>query len=121
MYRCVMTAIALLIVYAVSDAMLSGERNPTARVLLMVVGTSALSLAIAVWSRHIVSTYVQICAIPILVAVCFFELRQQDPIDQMLHVEEFWRIVKDRVRAGQPVTIQYSPSNFARQPNGGIT
>jgi hypothetical protein len=30
----------------------------------------------------------------------------------MLHVEQFWQLVKARKAAGTPVTIQYSPSNF---------
>jgi hypothetical protein len=119
-YRCIVTAISLAMIYAVFEVLRQGEPNPTAQALLVGVGVLAFALAAAAWSRHVVGTYVQICAIAILAALYFFELRQQDPIDEMLHIEEHWRLAKSKAASGQPFTIQYSPHTFARLPNGGI-
>jgi hypothetical protein len=119
-YRCIVTAISLAIIYAVFEVLRQGKPNPTAWALLIGVGVLALALAAAVWSRHAVAMYVQVCAIPILAALYLFEVRQRDPIDEMLHVEQHWRLAKTKASSGQPFTIQLSPSNFARLPNGGV-
>jgi hypothetical protein len=119
-YRCIVTAISLAIIYAVFDVLRQGEPNPTARALLVGVGALAFALAAAAWSRHVVATYVQICVIPILAALYLFELQQRDPIDEMLHTEQFWRLAKTKAASGQPFTIQYSPHTFVRMPNGAV-
>src|SRR6266481_1531124 len=119
-YRCIVTAISLAIIYAVFEALRQGEANPTARALLVGVGVLAFALAAAAWSRHVVAIYVQVCVIPLLAAVYLFELRHRDPIDEMLHVEQFWRLAKTKAASGQPFTIQFSPDGFTREPNGGI-
>jgi hypothetical protein len=118
-YRCVVTAISLAIIYAVFEA-IRGEPNPTARAVLVGIGALAFALAAAAWSRHVVATYVQVCTIPILAAVYLFEFRQRDPIDEMLHIEQFWRLAKTKAASGQPFTIQYSPHTFVRSRNGGV-
>ena len=66
------------------------------------------------------ATYVQVCVIPILAALYLFELGHRDPIDEMLHIEQFWRLAKSKAASGQPFTIQYSPHTFVRMPNGGL-
>jgi hypothetical protein len=119
-YRCIVTAISLAIIYAVFEVLRQGEPNPTARALLIGVGVLALALAAAVWSRHAVAMYVQVCVIPFLAALYLFEIRQRDPIDEMLHIEQFWRLATTKARSGQPFTIQYSPHTFVRRPNGGV-
>jgi hypothetical protein len=120
-YRCIVTAISLAMIYAVFEVLRQGEPSPTARALLVGVGVLAFALAAAAWSRHIVATYVQICAIPILAALYLFELGHRDPLDEMLHIEEHWRLAKSKAASGQPFTIQISPSDyFARTPNGAI-
>ena len=119
-YRCIVTAISLAMIYAVFEVIRQGEPNPTARALLVGVGVLAFALAAAAWSRHFVATYVQVCAIPILAALYLFELRHRDPIDEMLHVEQFWRLAKTKAASGQPFTIQFSPATFIRIPNGGV-
>ena len=81
-YRCIVTAISLAIIYAALEVLGQGEPNPTARALLIGVGVLALALAAAVWSRHAVAMYVQVCAIPLLAALYLFELRQRVPIDE---------------------------------------
>src|SRR5437899_12682516 len=95
-YRCIVTAISLAVIYAVFEVLRQGEPNPTARALLVGVGALAFALAAAAWSRHVVATYVQICVIPILAALYFFELRQRDPIDEMLHTDQFWLLAKTK-------------------------
>ena len=117
-YRCIVTAISLAIIYAVFEVLRQGEPNPTARALLVGVGVLAFALAAAAWSRHIVATYVQVCAIPLLAALYLFELRHRDPIDE--YVEQHWRLARAKAASGQPFTIQVSPTNFIRRPNGGI-
>src|SRR5216683_547759 len=119
-YRCIVTAISLAIIYAVFEFLRHGEPNPTARALLIGVGVLAFALVAAVWSRHAVAMYVQVCAIPFLAALYLFELRQRDPIDEKQHVEQHWRLAKTKAASGQPFTIQVSPSGFASKPNGGI-
>ena len=119
-YRCIAMVISLAIIYAVFEVLRQGEPNPTARALLVGVGVLAFALAAAAWSRHVVATYVQVCAIPILAALYLFELRQRDPIDEMLHIEQHWRLAKTKAASGQPFTIQISPDYFARRPNGAI-
>src|SRR5229473_2301943 len=119
-YRCIVTAISLAIIYAALEVLGQGEPNPTARALLIGVGVLALALAAAVWSRHAVAMYVQVCAIPFLAALYLFELRQRDPIDEKQHVEQHWRLAKTKAASGQPFTIQVSPANFSSKPNGGV-
>jgi hypothetical protein len=119
-YRCIVTAISLAIIYAVFEVFRQGEPNPTARAVLVGVGALAFALAAAAWSRHIVSTYVQVCVIPILAALYLFELRQRDPLDEMLHTEQFWRLARTKAASGQPFTIQYSPHTFVRMRNGAV-
>src|SRR6266446_9229464 len=81
-YRCIVTAVSLAIIYAVFEVLRQGEPNPTARAVLVGVGALAFALAAAAWSRHFVATYVQVCAIPILAALYSFALRHRDPIDE---------------------------------------
>jgi hypothetical protein len=119
-YRCIITAISLAMIYAVFVVLRQGESNRVAQCLLLAVGLLAFAVAAAAWARHFVAVYVQLCAIPILAALYVFELGQRDPLDEMLHTEQFWRLVKTTAASGQPFTIQYSPSTFARRPNGGI-
>src|SRR6266481_5861521 len=119
-YRCIVTAISLAIIYAALEVLGQGEPNPSARALLIGVGVLALSLAAAVWSRHAVAMYVQVCAISFLAALYLFELRQRDPLDEMLHIEQFWRLAKTKAASGQPFTIQYSPHTFVRSRNGRL-
>src|SRR5260370_30775254 len=89
-YQCIVTAISLAIMYAVLEVLRQGEPIPTA-LLLVGVGALAFALAAAAWSRHAVAMYVQVCAIPVLAALYLFEFRQRDPLDEMLHTEQFWR------------------------------
>jgi hypothetical protein len=117
-YRCIVTVISLAIIYAVFEVLRQGEPNPTARALLVGVGVLAFALAAAAWSRHFVASYVQVCAIPILATLYLFELRHRDPIDE--YVEQHWRLARTKAASGQPFTIQLSPANFIRKPNGGI-
>jgi hypothetical protein len=119
-YRCIVTAISLAIIYAIFEILRQGEPNPTARALLVGVGVLAFALVAAVWSRHAVAMYVQVCVIPFLAALYLFELQHRDPIDEMLHIEQFWRLANTKARSGQPFTIQYSPHTFVRRPNGGV-
>src|SRR5262245_5396677 len=119
-YRCIVTAISLAMIYAVFEVLRQGEPNPAARALLVGVGVLAFALAAAAWSRHVIATYVQVCVIPILAALYLFELRQRDPLDEMLHTEQFWRLAKSKAASGQPFTIQYSPHTFVRIPNGAV-
>src|SRR5262245_20082037 len=119
-YRCIVTAISLAMIYAVFEVLRQGEPNPAARALLVGVGVLAFALAAAAWSRHVIATYVQVCVIPILAALYLFELRQRDPLDEMLHTEQFWRLAKSKAASGQPFTIQYSPHTFVRSPNGKL-
>jgi hypothetical protein len=117
-YRCLVTVISLAIIYAALEVLGRGEPNPTARALLIGVGVLALALAAAVWSRHAVAMYVQVCAIPLLAALYLFELRQRGPIDE--YFEQHWRLAKTKAASGQPFTIQVSPANFSSKPNGGV-
>src|ERR1700730_12016240 len=119
-YRCIITAISLAMIYAVFVVLRPAESNRGPQCLLLAVGLLAFAVAAAAWARHFVAVYVQLCAIPILAALYVFELGQRDPLDEMLHTEQFWRLVKSKAASGQPFTIQYSPSTFARQQNGGI-
>jgi hypothetical protein len=119
-YRCAVTAAALVILYAVYDVLRQGEPNSSARALLLVVGALAVAAAISVWSRHSVAVTVQLVAIPFLAALYLFEARQTDPIDEMLHVSQFWDLVKARQAKG-PISIQYSPTNLVRHPDAGFT
>ncbi|MFL4980957.1 MAG: hypothetical protein ACJ8FV_21005 [Xanthobacteraceae bacterium] len=119
-YRCAVTVAALVILYAVVDVLRQGEPNPSAWALLAVVGALAVAAAVAAWSRHSVAVSVQTVAIPFLAAVYVFEVRQRDPIDEMLHVSQFWDLVKARQAQG-PISIQYSPTNFLRHPDSGFT
>jgi hypothetical protein len=120
-YRCIVTATSLAIIYAVFEVLRQGEPNPTARAVLVGVGVLAFAWTAAAWSRHVFATYVQVCVIPILAALYLFELRQRDPLDEMLHIEQQWRLVKTKAANGQPFTIQISPSDyFGRMPNGGL-
>jgi hypothetical protein len=118
-YSCIITAVSLLIVYAVYEA-LHGEPHPAGRVLLLIDGALAIALAVAVWSRHVVGVYVQVTTIPLLAAFYLFESRQADPIDQKLHLEQFWRLVKAKMNVGETFTIQYSPARFAQKANGAV-
>src|SRR5258708_29236289 len=117
-YRCIVTTISLAIIYAVFEVLRQGEPNPTARALLVGVGVLAFALATAAWARHAVAMYVQVCAIPILAALYLFELRHRDPIDE--YAEQHWRLARTKAASGQPFTIQVSPTNFVRTPNGGL-
>src|SRR5262249_31053177 len=119
-YRCIVTAISLAIIYAAFEVLRQWEPNPTARTVLVGVGALAFALAAAAWSRDVVAAYVQVCAIPILAALYLFELWPRDPIDEMLHIEQFWRLAKTKAASGQPFTIQYSPHTFVRIRNGGV-
>jgi hypothetical protein len=119
-YRCIVTAISLAIIYAICEALRQGEQNLTARALLVGVGALAIGWTAAAWSRDVAAAYVQVCAIPILAALYLFEVQHGDPIDDMLHTEQFWRLAKTKVASGQPFTIQYSPHTFVRMPNGGV-
>src|SRR3984893_8490666 len=119
-YRCVVTAISLAMIYAVFVVLRQGEPNRVAQGVLLAIGLLPFAVAAAAWARHFVAVYVQLCAIPVLAALYMFELGQRDPLDEMLHTEQFWRLVKTTAVSGQPFTIQYSPSTFARRPNGGI-
>jgi hypothetical protein len=119
-YRCIVTAISLAIIYAVFKVLRQGGQSPAVLALLVGVGALAIALAAAAWSRHTVAMYVQVCVIPVLAALYLFEFRQQDPLDEMLHTEQFWRLVKTKAASGQPFTIQYSPHTFVRRPNGGV-
>jgi hypothetical protein len=110
-YRLLITVIAAPILAVVSVAVQT-EADTTVRLLLMVVAALIAGVVIASWFQHILAVYAQIVVLPILVGVYLFELTRTDPIDQMLHVEQLWRLVKARRAAGQPVTIQYSPNNF---------
>jgi hypothetical protein len=118
-YRCIVTAISLAIIYAAYEVLRQGEPNPTAQALLVGVGVLAFAWAAAAWSRHVVAIYVQVCAIAILAALYLFELRQRDPLDEMVHYEQHWQIAKAKAASGQPFTIQFSPANFVG-PGGGI-
>src|SRR6266540_6997766 len=92
-YRCIVSAIALMVIYAVFDALSQdGEPNPAARALLVGVAVLAFASAAASWSRHVVATYVQVLVIPALAALYLFELGHPDPLDEMLHIEQFWRL-----------------------------
>jgi hypothetical protein len=119
-YRCAVMAAALVILYAVVDVLRQGEPNPSAWALLAVVGVLAVAAAVAAWSRHGVAVSVQTVAIPFLAALYLFEARQRDPIDEMLHVGQFWDLVKARQSKG-PISIQYSPTNLVQHPDGGFT
>jgi hypothetical protein len=119
-YRCIITAISLAMMYSVF-VVLQGEPNPVAQSLLLTVGLLAFAVAAAAWSRHFVAFYVQLCAIPILAALYLFELQHRNPLDEMLHTEQHWRLAKAKAARGQPFTIQISPSDyFARTRNGGL-
>jgi hypothetical protein len=120
-YRCLVTVLSLGIIYSVFEVFRQGEPNPTAQALMISVGALAFAWAAAAWSRHFAATYVQVCIIPILAALYLFELRQRDPLDEMLHIEQQWGLVKTKAASGQPFTIQISPSDyFGRTPNGGL-
>jgi hypothetical protein len=110
-YRLLLTASALPALCVLLFA-LRGETDATARLLLTVVAALFASVAIAVWSRHIVAVYVQIIALSVLTGVYLFELGRSDPIDQKMHTEQFWQLIKSNRAAGKPVTIQFSPANF---------
>ena len=118
-YRCIITAISLAMMYSVFVA-LQREPNPVAQALLLTVGLLAFAAAAAAWSRGFAALYVQLCAIPILAALYLFELGHRDPIDEMLHIEQQWRLAKSKAASGQPFTIQISPDNFTRIPNGSL-
>jgi hypothetical protein len=120
LYRCVLAAAALLIVYAVYDVLRRGESNPTAWAVLAAVGLLAVGAAVAAWSRRSIAASVQVVAIPAVAALYLFEAGQKDPIDEMLHVDQFWNLVKSRRAGGQPISIQYSPSNLLRHPDAGF-
>jgi hypothetical protein len=115
-YRCVVTAAALLIVYAVSDALRRGEPNSTAWALLVAVGAVALATAIAAWSRHGIAISIQVVAVPALAALYLFEWQRPDPLEEQFHFAEHWRLVKSRKASGQPISIQYSPTNLLDHP-----
>jgi hypothetical protein len=117
-YRCIVTAISLAIIYAIFEILRQGEPNPTARALLVGVGVLAFALAAAAWSRHTVALYVQVCVIPFLAALYLFELRQRGPMEE--YAEQHWRLARTKAASGQPFTIQVSPTNFIRTPHGGI-
>jgi hypothetical protein len=119
-YRCIVTAISLVIIYAIFGILREGGQSPIAVALLVGIGALAFALAAAAWSRHIVATYVQVCTISILAAVYLFEFWQRDPLDEMLHIEQFWRLAKTKAARGQPFTIQYSPHTFVRSRNGKL-
>jgi len=120
-YRCAVTLIALVILYAVVDVLRrGGEPNATAWAFLAVVGALATAAAISVWSRHSVAVTVQLVAIPCLAALYLFEARQKDPVDETLHVSQFWDLVKARQAQG-PISIQYSPTNMLMHPDAGFT
>src|SRR5215211_677689 len=119
-YRCAVTAAALVILYAVYDVLRQGEPNSSAWALLLLIGALAVAAAISVWSRHSVAISVQLVAIPFLAALYLFEARQRDPIDEMLHVGQFWDLVTARQSEG-PISIQYSPTNLVQHPDGGFT
>src|SRR5262249_15666841 len=119
-YRCIVTAISLVMIYAVVEVLRQGKQSSMELALLVGVGALAFALVAAAWSRHIVATYVQVCAIPILAALYLFELRQRDPLDEMLHTEQFWRLAATKAASGQPFTIQYSPHTFVRMRNGAV-
>jgi len=110
-YRLVVTA-ASMPALGVAVLAMVGDAEAPGRALLTVMAVLIASVAIAVWLPYAISTYVQLVALPIIVGVYLFELTRTDPIDQMLHVEKFWQLVKARRAAGTPVTIQHSPSNF---------
>jgi hypothetical protein len=120
LYRCTVTAAALVILYAVYGVLRQGEPNPTAWALLVAVGALAVAAAVAAWSRHSAAVSVQLVAIPFLAALYLFEGRQKDSLDEMLHVSQFWDLVKARQAQG-PISIQYSPTNFVRHPDAGFT
>jgi hypothetical protein len=119
-YRCMVAAISLAMIYAVFEVLRQGEANPTARALLLGVGVLALAWAAAAWSRRVVASYVQVFAISLLAGFYLFELWYRAPIEEMLHIEQFWRLAMTKAASGQPFTIQFSPDNFTREPNGGI-
>ena len=58
------------------------------------------------------ATYVQVCTIPILAALYLFEFRHGNPLDEMLHVEQFWRLTKTKAASGQP----YEETDFLVPP-----
>src|SRR5258708_13028222 len=99
-YRCLVTVISLAIIYAALEVLRQGEPNPTARALLIGVGVLALALAAAVWSRHAVAIYVQVCAIPLLAPLYLFELRQQGPIAE--YVEQHLPLPNTKAPSAQP-------------------
>ena len=55
-YRCIVTAVSLAMIYAVFEVLRQGGQSPTAVALLVGVGALAFALAAAAWSRHIVAT-----------------------------------------------------------------
>jgi hypothetical protein len=111
LYRFLVGAAALLIVYAVYEALRHGEPNPVAQALLVAVGALALASAAAVWSRHSIAVWVQVVAIPALATLYIFEMRQPNELE-MLHLNQFWGIVQSRTADGRPFTIQSSPQAF---------
>ena len=119
-YRCAVTVAALVILYVVADVLRQGEPNPTAWVLLVIVGALAIAAAIAVWSQHNVAISVQVVAIPFLAALYLFEAGQTDPIDERRYVSQHWDLVKARTATG-PISVQYSPTNYVRHPDDGFT
>jgi hypothetical protein len=58
-----------------------------------------LRWAVAAWSRHVVATYGQVCAIAVLAALYLFELRQRDPLDEMVHTSNIGRSPRPKQRA----------------------
>jgi hypothetical protein len=118
LYRCAVTAVALAVLYGVYEALGRGEPNPTAWALLAGVSMLAALAATAAWSRRGLAVSVQLVVIPALAALYLFEARQRDPIDEMLHVEQMWRLVKSRKESGQPISVQYSPSDLLPTPAG---
>src|SRR5262245_32500483 len=85
-YRCLVTALSLGIIYSVFEVFRQGQPNPTAQALMIGVGALAFALAAAAWSRHVVATYVQVCIIPFLAALYLFVLRQREPVAELVHI-----------------------------------
>jgi hypothetical protein len=119
LYRCAVTIAALAILYAVTDVLRQGEPHASGRILLVVVGALAVAAGIAVWSRHSIAVSVQLVAIPFLAALYVFEARQKDPVEEVLHLNEFWDMMKAR-RATGPTSIQYTPTSILHHPDGGF-
>jgi hypothetical protein len=117
-YCCAVTAISLLIAYAMWRAIQQGASADPTRTLLIAAGILAVIVAAAVWSRHIVAFYIQAIVISTFIALYFFESRQQDPLDAS--IEQMWKLLQDRRDSGQDTVIQFGPANLTQSPEGGI-